>query len=86
MTTDEPAVAPAVVALFTAPRLALRQPPGRTVKVALEYVEAVAQLAWESAEGRTPRDRLLIALQAVEEVVQGLGVELAEEVGPAAGT
>ncbi len=44
---------------------------------ALEFGEAAARAAWEAAEGHKPLDRLLLALQAAAEVLEGIGAALA---------
>jgi len=43
------------------------------VCLALEYADMVSQRAWEGAEGKPPRERLQITLQAVVETLQALG-------------
>ena len=45
---------------------------------ALEFGEVAARAAWEASKGQKPLDRLLLALQAAAEELEGLGTAMAE--------
>jgi hypothetical protein len=48
---------------------------------ALEYADRAASLAWQAASGKPPVERFRAALQVVVELLQGIGLALAEEQG-----
>jgi len=50
---------------------------------ALEYADQVASAAWIAAEGQPSVERFQLALQAAVELLQGIGLALAQGAGEA---
>ncbi len=47
------------------------------IEAAIDYADQAAQVAWDAAPGQPPLARLLLALQAAAEELEGIGTALA---------
>jgi hypothetical protein len=66
-------MAAALLRLLDAPH------PAGAVDAAVEWVEAAAYQTWHEAEGKPPRERLLLVLQAVAEELNWMAMEMASD-------
>jgi hypothetical protein len=83
----DPAAEPVLLAdLLAAVRASLTQPGGEVSAIydVADAVDVTLRLAWEKATG-TPPERLAAALQAAGELLDALGLALAEGQGKAEG-
>jgi hypothetical protein len=61
-------------------RLLAAPTPGEqtaAIEAALDFADQAAQVAWDDAEGLPPLARLLLALEAAQEELERLAVDLA---------
>jgi hypothetical protein len=71
----DPECVAALRRLLTSPSVTLHD---SAIMAALEWADQAASLAWERAEGRTPAERFVLAMQAAVEELEGLSLAVAE--------